>query len=389
MEENEPSEQPKHLTNKNAQVVSASTAGIRALLFQISTLYLRTPAKLFRPSRFDYMASVRILLHGDLHGKPYNFWSHSTLGMVINAVRKHGWRFIPDQILPPLIANSLTGVVLYTSYLTSLQHFNNGKAYMYIYNNKGAPSLSNDPSPLDTFRAGFVAGAAQSLVAAPLDAIYARSNAAEILEGKHKTMWEYGIYKLKQVGLVGVFAGFSASFIKESVGFGVYFATFEIIKNQGYHSVRIISEKLDYCKSYLLKREYHADAENSPSARILQTFFILLAGASAAFSLLAIQYPVSKVQKMHLARLEALDIYNSKFSHSRPFINVYYRSYADTVNQVVHVREKSQLSWFQWSYKGFVRNALTTIPATSVGLLVFEILRQRLSTEMLGEAAPF
>ena len=31
--------------------------------------------------------------------------------------------------------------------------------------------------------------------------------------------------------------------------------------------------------------------------KILKSLFVLLAGASAAFSLLAIQYPISKVQK--------------------------------------------------------------------------------------------
>ena len=42
--------------------------------------------------------------------------------MVINVVRKQGWKFIPDQILPPLIANS-TGVILYATYLTTLDYY--------------------------------------------------------------------------------------------------------------------------------------------------------------------------------------------------------------------------------------------------------------------------
>ena len=48
--------------NKNSnQAVSVLTAGIRAIAYQIQSLYLRSPVKLFRPSRFDYMAYVRAL----------------------------------------------------------------------------------------------------------------------------------------------------------------------------------------------------------------------------------------------------------------------------------------------------------------------------------------
>lgn len=35
-------------------------------------------------------------------------WSlHTTTpGLLAHAVRKYGWRFIPDQVLPPLLANA-------------------------------------------------------------------------------------------------------------------------------------------------------------------------------------------------------------------------------------------------------------------------------------------
>lgn len=46
------------------------------------------------------------------------------------------------------------------------------------------------------------------------------------------------------------------------------------------------------------------------------------------------------------------------------------------------MKRKAKLSWLQLGYKGFVRNAVTTIPATSVGLLVFEIMRTRLSSTL-------
>ncbi|CDK24879.1 unnamed protein product [Kuraishia capsulata CBS 1993] len=368
---NIPMQNAAQLTKTNTQVISATTAGTRAVLYQFLSLYLRTPAKLFRPSRFDYLATARILLQDSLKARPYNFFSHSGIAMLVNAVKKEGWKFIPSQVLPPIIANSATGVVLYTTYLTSLQYFNGfGNATL------------ESPNPIDTFRAGFLAGAAQSLVAAPIDAIYARSNASEIIGGKHENLWKYGMYKLQQIGLVGVFAGFGASFVKESFGFAAYFSTFEVIKNQGYHMTTKCINWYDSAKAYVLKREPTHLSDDSKSARILKTSFILFAGATAAFNLLAIQYPINKIQNIHLARLEALDIFNESTHQRRPFIKLYYKSYLDTIEQVLYMKQKSTLTWVGWCYKGFVSNALTTIPASSIGLLIFEITRQRLSTDL-------
>ncbi|AOA63153.1 hypothetical protein PP7435_CHR3-0834 [Komagataella phaffii CBS 7435] len=370
MEDNDDSKKAT-LSNKNTQVVSASTAGIRAVLVQFSSLYLRTPAKLFRPTRFDYMAPIRIFFGAHLKGKPYSPFSHSNPALLLRAVKTHGWELIPNKVLPPLVANSVMGIVLYTTYLSCLQSYTDGQEGRSIAN----------PRLVDVFRAGFLAGAAQSLVAAPIDAIYARSNASEIIGGKNDNLWIYGLHKLKTSGFLGVFAGYSLSLVKESTSFAIYFTTFEAIKNRGYRITENTMERIDRMKNSLLGRP-QGDTVKTKSENILRTTFILLAGASAACSLLAVQYPFSKVQSIHLARLEALDIFNENSWDKKSKFRLYYRSYLDTFHQLVSLHEKSKLSWTRWFYKGFVRNALTTIPATSVGLLVFEILRQKLSDEI-------
>jgi len=43
------------------------------------------------------------------------------------------------------------------------------------------------------------------------------------------------------------------------------------------------------------------------------------------------------------------------------------------------MKQRANITWFEAAYSGFVRNALTTIPATSIALLVFEIMRTKLS----------
>lgn len=375
-------------TKTNNQAVTLSTAGIRAVLYQLQALYLRTPVRLFRPSRFDYLAYVRALAdkHDGINLKPWKFTTHSSIALMVNAVKKEGWKFIPDQVLPPLIANSATGMILYGTYLTTLDFLDT--------NSKKQSGYGFYYSPLDTWRAGFVAGAAQSLAAAPVDAIYARSSTAEMINGNHQNLWIYGLNKLKEIGLVGVFAGYAFSFLKESFGFAFYFCTFEIVKNQFYNGTFSVIKSYRKVKRYF--RHKLSDIQNVPYddelvdleekrlAKMLKSSFILLAGASAALSLLAIQYPISKIQNLHLSRLEALDIYNSskKVSGRRPFFKVYYNSYIDTYYQMLRMKRKAKLSWLQLGYKGFVRNAVTTIPATSVGLLVFEIMRTRLSSTL-------
>ncbi|ODV76797.1 mitochondrial carrier [Suhomyces tanzawaensis NRRL Y-17324] len=381
------------LTKNTNQQVTVSTAGIRALIYQLQALYLRTPVKLFRPSRFDYLAYVRELAnkHDNILQKPYSIRTHSSIGMLINVIKKEGWKFIPEKVLPPLIANSATGLILYGTYLAALDNYDQAhekeSKHSFYY------------TPLDTWKAGFIAGAAQSLAAAPVDAIYTRLNAAEMLNGEHQNLWIYGLKKLKEVGLVGVFAGYGFSLIKESLGFAFYFSTFEVVKTQGYNlTYRMITTyrrmKNNIRKKLLfLSSETEAEIderlvrlEQTRLTKILKSSFILLAGASAAFSLLAVQYPLTKIQKIHLSRLEALDIYNSSHTQTRPLIKLYYNSYIDTYNQVIKLKTKSKLTWFDIAYKGFVRNALTAIPATSVGLLVFEIMRTKLADNFDEEA---
>lgn len=402
---------PTHKSSN--QAVTLSTAGIRAVIYQLQALYLRTPVKLFRPSRFDYLAYVRELAtkHDNLDRKPYSLRTHSSLAMFINVIRKEGWKFIPEKVLPPLLANSATGLILYGTYLTVLDLYESKRVRKLELESAstsgGFLQRKHDEfyfySPIDTWRAGFIAGAAQSFAAAPVDAIYTRLNAAELLNGKHQNLWVYGAMKLREIGLTGVFAGYSFSLIKESLGFAFYFSTFEIIKTQGYNlTYKLIASYRKFKMSILStfdmilpqngkKPEIDPELvklEKTRLTKILKSTFVLLAGASAAFSLLAVQYPISKIQKIHLARLEMLDNYyashaaNFPSRRKRPFIKLYYNSYIDTYHQILKYKRKSNLTWFNLGYKGFVRNALTAIPATSVGLLVFEIMRTKLSDDL-------
>jgi len=97
-----PRKQPRKPRNDAATGVSA--AGVRALSAQFVAFYFRAPIKAFFRARVDYMALARAVNPRVAEGK----WSiHTTTpGLLIHAVKTYGWQFIPNQVLPPLMANA-------------------------------------------------------------------------------------------------------------------------------------------------------------------------------------------------------------------------------------------------------------------------------------------
>lgn len=328
-----------------------------------------------------------MLLANELASKPYHIFTHSSPALLYESVRRVGWKFIPNQVLPPLIANSAIGLILYSTYLTFLQHFTLNRGWTLtvtgVRTGEGSQSwYAWMLSFYDSFRAGFLAGAISSIAASPIDALYSRSNYAELVDSdvKNHGLYRYAWKKLKDIGVVGIFAGFWLNLVKESFGFGCYFAVFEVIKSKGYSSTKSVIDWFDKLRGLDIDPN---DINNRKSARALQLSFVLFAGASAASALIAIQYPFNKVQKIHLARLEALDIFNeaNKIETSKWF-RLYYNSYKQTLDILVARKIKSRLTWPAFMYKGFTRFTLTNIPATSIGLLVFEITRQKLTIDL-------
>lgn len=428
-----------HLTNQSSPIIGAMTAGGRSMVYQLTSFYLRTPLKLFRPARFDYMHYLRVLLTGDdkvgasneqqydkQKSLRYRFWNpkytyyleNSSIGIVTKALNKYGWKVLPDRVLPPLLANSATGVILYTTYLTSLNHFSS--------NTDG-----NNFQVWNVLRAGFLAGVAQAIASAPIDAIYTRSSVNDFLSSakKYNNLWLYGRDKLKEIGLVGCFGGFGLSLVKESIGFAVYFTTFETLKGQ------ICDWTINFVKNY---RELKYTVKHTKLSDIFQdeneeeklatsqmsfmsrkeekwfhTTFLFVGGVTAAFLLQLVQYPFLKLQKIHFSRLEAFDIYNKAMSNSNRSIkkptsptvaippkstkirvspgnqrlfHIYYNSYLDTFQHVYFIH-KNTGAVCRWLYKGFVRNTLAIIPGTTAGLLLLEYMRNRLIESVAPEGS--
>ena len=363
-------------TTSSSSIIGALSAAGRSLIYRITTFYLRTPVKFFRPRRFDYLHYVR-LADAEHTGQTANtntsnsnsqaknantkirmsvnphknkFYQTTNLYILGKTLNKNGWRVIPEKILPPLVVNSITGTILYTTYLETMNMME--RVYPSSMN---AFELS--------FSAGCTAGFAQAAVSTPIDAIYARSVADAVLfdvglgKGLGKNLWVYGFEKLREIGLVGCFGGFGLVAFKETFGFGVYFSTYE------------------YLKDVFKRKEYFEE-----SSKWFKGSFMLAAGTSAAFFLQVIQYPLGKIQKLHQERLEMLDI-SSRNQFKDHYFRIYRNAYWNTFKHLGEIRHNEHTRVIRWLYKGFFRNTLAVIPGTTMGLFFLDYLRTRIERD--------
>jgi hypothetical protein len=65
---------------------------------------------------------------------------------------------------------------------------------------------------------GALAGAAQCVVATPLDSLKVRFEVTDLLEGKHRSMYQYAKSTLKELGLSSAYRGFTLTLARVSMG---------------------------------------------------------------------------------------------------------------------------------------------------------------------------
>lgn len=264
------------------------------------------------------------------------------------------------------------GAVLYTSYLQVLNILNE-------HVSQGVKRIYPPIHPSDTFTAGFVAGTVQSIVAAPLDALQTRLTTNDLLERRYQSMWHYGQQKLKQIGARGIFAGWGLSFIRDSLGYGVFFSCFEYIKSQAFYTFMVGyygSLRAHYTdKSQILKSNSQGVPLIKPHYAV-EPCFLMIAGITASIAQQAIQYPLSMIQDLHFGRLEYLDHQASLDLSRMRMLRHYYNAYQETYKRCKK-RATRIGGWRRWLFRGFVRSAVRQVPSTSAALVIFEALRRK------------
>lgn len=439
----------------------ASAAGVRALTSQAVAFYFRAPVKAFFRTRVDYLAYARVIqqqesalrhallntsraaAQGGLGGLgqgttasgPSVFpWLRSVLrgstpGVLATAVRYYGWQVIPNQVLPPLIANVCAGAVLYTSYLQILGRLHEGSA-------RASKRVYPPPQPVETFAAGFLAGAVQSVFAAPLDAVHARYDLGQAAAGmtgsgsdaalknmvadaavagkgaspaasRPQSMWSFGYAKVKEIGVRGVFAGWTLSFLKDSLGNAIFFSTFEYLKAQGYYSfVTWYYGSLNEDTIVLLSERRPSGPEDEGGRTrngrnhefptiikphyAIEPAFLLLAGVSASVAQQVVLHPLTHVQVVHWERLETIDEQARKIRQANAqsqssggrrwkwrMARAYYHAYQETWAQCVAEAGGAGVGLTRWLYRGFWWNTIRQVPSTSAGLIIFELFRRK------------
>ncbi|KAJ5164712.1 Mitochondrial substrate/solute carrier [Penicillium coprophilum] len=369
--------------SRNDAATGASAAGVRALSAQMVAFYFRAPIKAFFRMRVEYVVSVDLmifaltifhLMRNTINPSPalvtYRLkqvfaravnprvaegkWSlHTTTpGLLLHAVRTYGWRFIPNQVLPPLMANAGVGAVLYTSYLQVL-----GALHEPV--SQGVKRVWPPAPPFATFTAGFTAGTIQSIVAAPLDALQVRFRTNDMLKD-----W-----------FPGVFAGWSLSFMRDSLGYAVFFSSFEYIKSQSYYSFITWyygSLQVDHVDKLSSSESSDRGVPLIKPHYALEPCFLMMAGVVASIAQQTIQHPLSRIQDLHLGRLEYLDHQASLIPSRQKMIRLYYHAYQETFKRCKRKAVRAG-GWRSWLFRGFVGSSLRQVPSTSAGLIIFEL----------------
>lgn len=345
---------------KSESLIGVLSGSGRAIASQFFSFYIRVPVKLFKPARVDYSLLLRHSV--DKMSGPPNYWANSTLGLLYRAIKTHGFRFLPDKLLPPMIANSAVGAVLYTSYLSALSVMQFAKGNEF-------------PTFLQSLTSGAIAGASQAIVATPLDNLATRFN-TDILRNPSLSLWKYSRDTLWSIGPRAAYGGLILNLVKESSSFAVFFGVYETIKGPWYRGYRDWWQSPGY---------FHP--EGRKKSLVLYPSFVLLAGCAAACTIQLINYPLSKIQRLFSIRLQAIDATHKKYSsHGLTSLvdqgwRLYAQAYYKTFQQMKRlIQSESSGSTLRWLYSGCSRYTLISMPSTSIGLLVFEIMRIRFAS---------
>ncbi|KAK3844667.1 MAG: mitochondrial carrier domain-containing protein [Linnemannia gamsii] len=403
-------------TVRGSATVGVPTAVARSMLLQALQFWYRVPIKLFRPMRVDYLVMARAATMGIIPtpanraafaesqkqlSKRTQFFRATSVGMVAHAIKTQGAGFIYRQVLPPLIMNSFIGSVLYTTYIFTLPVFHPAFTYQ--------KSRTFPPPPFPAvFMAGALAGAAQSLVAAPMDSLKVKFQVQDLAHGgKHKSMSSFAVTTLKEMGLKTVYRGFALTLVKDSLACGLFFGVFEWVKQQGYYyfidELYGIREDMELLKARALNELSSSSStttEQGPppltapsdvASRpyfLMEPTFVLLAGAAAAVAYQAVDYPLEQVKTIFYAKETALvaeTLKNTPPAHTQHLNSSSMRS-GTSISQQLYALTwqecKSQASstggWRRFLYANFASTAIRAVPAASVGFLVFELMKRKL-----------
>lgn len=201
-----------------------------------------------------------------------------------------------------------------------------------------------------------------------------------MLEGRYRSIWEYSRQKSQEIGIRGIFSGWSLSFLKDSFGSALFFCLFETVKAQGYYSfvtwyygslqpqsIGRLSSKLTQDGDMLYIRPHYA----------MEPCFLLLGGITASAAQQFVLHPLGLIQSIYYRRLEHLDHKLHKHKGSRKKVMKHrLEAYRETFRRC-QSRAHRIGGWRNLLFGGFWLNMIRQVPSTSAGLIIFELVRRK------------
>ncbi|KAI0217220.1 hypothetical protein L0F63_003074 [Massospora cicadina] len=284
----------------------------------------------------DYLDLARALLPPEkILRRPGQFlnFNTTTVGLLSHAVRKRGPKFISQYVVPPMLVNSLIGIVLFTTY-DQLQ-----------------PRLMPINPCFAPYFAGLMAGFAQSVIATPFDSVKIRMETQQLLDGRHRSMSAYYRWVFNKLGVSGAYRGFALTAFKDSLGFALFFGVFES------------SKKL--MPTILPNRTQELDGSHRWYLALRSSTFVILSGMSAGLAFQTVDYPLEKIKTLLLIRAGRMEL-------RRPPIS---RLYLKAYKQLALIAKVEGPAFF---FRGFTSSLYKAIPATALGFACYEGLRNTL-----------
>ncbi|XBW36441.1 hypothetical protein QEN19_002019 [Hanseniaspora menglaensis] len=296
-------------------------SNFRLFIFKSTQIYLKNPLKLFKPTKYDTFFYLRVIdnYQHQLHNKQLyaknviinNIITNNSLCVIYRSIKVNGLKTIYDKVLPPLIANSISGTILFTTYLT-IDKFNSGSVFFN----------------------GFVSGIVNTAVTRPLENFYKHkiiANQKEIIDlhKKNKSFIKYIYQNFDKASTLNSFKPGTEKqllkliYLREGLSYGIYFHVFESFKE---------SEK----------------SEKS-------VWKTLSAGLLATGSLQLLNYPLTRLESI-------INNFGTK--------NL--KSFAKAVDEIKMLEKRSTVSIF---YQGFLKNTVSYMPSMTLTLLLLDYLR--------------
>jgi hypothetical protein len=318
----------------NALLKGSIKGSLKATTKGALKYYTRSPVKFFRPVKIDHWWVVRSKLDGKASALQYS-----------KVVRKEGAPFVFKHMLPLLLVNSLSGILLFQTY-ESTRH------------------VLKNHSTAAPFIAGFAGGCVQTLISTPIEnlaSLLSPHNVAKDNQGliRHVFSTMSSIKSEGQKGYKVLYRGASYNCVKDAFGFSAFFGTFEYIKRLG-----IIQSRWD-----------------SPYARGCNN---LIAGASAGLAFQLLTFPFEVMRPMLFPETRGAMVWDSlteEYLETDKHVGVGRHHHAQTKHWLFRIPSLIRTHGIVYFYQGVSAQAVKAAPVSAVALLVYEWAKQNVWDE--------